>query len=428
MFTEEHPLLPTSNEQCDEDRKNSEAAIRWMLAATFVYMFPVALTIAVRPSLMLSASGNDTKKAAIFSSSVVASNALVAGITSPILGAWSDSKGRVPILKVCAAFEAVGLFGVIIFRSSLLGQFIFYQLVGFASSSVATLQAAIADVSIDPEQGHQAFARLNQVTGFAFFIGPVLGGYLSTLFSDIFPMLIAAISMSVAVPLFGYFLIETRRIGDEEDLPGHSRPRISITESLKTIRNLVFSNTALLFIFLSTVIEAVGDNGAYSILYMYTNERLKWSSEQVGLFVSVMGLQFLISQYTSARAAKLLGERCLIVIGYISLTAHYLIYTLASKSWIMWAGLPVGIPGLVANPISRAVISRQVEVSDQGKLQSSIFALTNLVMPISSMGCAVIFSAGTSFGFPGLVFVFIAGCSVMATVLANAAMIHPDLK
>jgi len=426
-------LNEVSNESIQNDRqseaetKRSKSAIRMMLVATFLYMFPVAITFAVRPSLMLTAANNDTKKAAIFSSLVDASNALIAGLTSPLLGTLSDAKGRVPILQMCAAIEAVGLFGITLFRNSLSGQFIFYQLLGFASSSTAMLQAAIADVSLDPEQSHGAFARLNQVTAIAFFIGPVLGGYIASVCSNVVPMLIAAISLGVAAPFFGAFLIETRVVSDQSESGEKTIPRISLRESFRTMSGLMTSNTALKLLIASYLVESLGENGAFGILFMYTNERLQWNADKVGLFISALGLQLFLTQEVSARTVKVFGERNVLIYGYLSLAVHYLFYALASSAWFMWSGLLVGIPGFISYPISTAVISRQVSMEMQGQLQGSLFSITNLVQPLSSMGCALIFYVGTSYGMPGLVFIFIAGCSLTATFLANAGMKHPHL-
>jgi len=101
-------------------------------------------------------------------------------ISSPILGAMSDQKGRKPLLKysliACALGYLLSAWGIWQMSLSLvlLGRIV----VGIGSGSAAVVGAVMADIS-KPETKAKNFGLLNMAYGFGFMVGPFLGGTLS---------------------------------------------------------------------------------------------------------------------------------------------------------------------------------------------------------------------------------------------------------
>jgi DHA1 family tetracycline resistance protein-like MFS transporter len=101
-------------------------------------------------------------------------------ISSPILGAMSDQKGRKPLLKYSLVGCAIGYFlsawGV--WEESLFLMLLGRIIVGIGSGSAAVVGAVMADIS-KPETKAKNFGLLNMAYGFGFMVGPFLGGALS---------------------------------------------------------------------------------------------------------------------------------------------------------------------------------------------------------------------------------------------------------
>lgn len=414
---------------CLDAREN---ALRRILAAEGIYIFAVALTISSRPALMLSATGNDTSRAAMFAGSVDAAQALACALTAPILGALSDVHGRVPILQLCAAVEAVALIGVALARRSLPGQFVSYMLIAISGASTVTFAAAIADLCPNPADATRAYAMFGAVLGGTFMVGPLVGGLIAGWFSPAAALIVSAAILAIAAPLFGYFLHETR-IPSLSAIESPPSVFLSLQSSLESplpkIRRSLTANRALTLFVAANVLSSLAESGLVSIMFMYVNERVGWGAPEVGAFLSATGLLLLLSQVLFApRLVRLFGERTVIVAGYVFGGIHFIVYGLARKPWMFWTGLILALPSFVSYPPQKAVLARQVEPHQQGELQGSLSALNSLVKPVSTLGCATMFTIGVSSGAPGVVFMVIAAVTFCAAGIAHLALSHPELK
>ncbi len=101
-------------------------------------------------------------------------------ISSPILGALSDQKGRKPVLKysllACAAGYLISAWGV--YQQSLLLILLGRIAVGLGAGTASVVSAVLADLS-KPEEKAKNFGLLNMAFGVGFIVGPFLGGMLS---------------------------------------------------------------------------------------------------------------------------------------------------------------------------------------------------------------------------------------------------------
>ncbi len=109
---------------------------------------------------------------------IVSAYALCAFLAAPVLGAASDRWGRRPILLLSLVGSAAGylVFGI---GGALWVLYLGRVIDGLTAGNISAIFAIVADTHAPSERG-RVYGLLGAVVGFAFMIGPVLGGLLGT--------------------------------------------------------------------------------------------------------------------------------------------------------------------------------------------------------------------------------------------------------
>lgn len=428
---EREPLLRKHEDEKIEAQPNDQrnSSLYRIIAAGGVYIFAVALTLSARPALILTASGGNNARATVFKGIVDILEALAGGVAAPILGSLADTHGRVPVVQICAALEAIALALIALSAHSLSGQFVGYLLISISASSSIIFAAAIADLCTEPTQATQAYAHFGGVLGAALLLGPTLGGAIAASISTVAPIWFASFIFVLCIPVFGYSVRETRVINVIDHPPSLAAVfRSSQWQNpLLAIRSTLFKNHALTLLIVANVLYSMAESAVMTVLFMYANLRVGWGAQQFGMFVSSLGLMLMVSQLLAPTLVKLLGERVIIVTGYLFAASHLIVFAMADRSWLIWFGLLMVLPSCISYPAQKAVLARQVDPEQQGQLQGSMSSINSLLKPIAILICASLFAATSSFA-PGAVFILASGVMFIAAIVVSMALLHPELK
>lgn len=132
-------------------------------------------------------------------------------MSSPILGAISDQKGRKPVLVATLIMTLLGyLLSVAAIGSK--GLFLLLAgrlIIGIASGNAAVANSVLADLSL-PDEKAKYYGLLHMSVGIGFTIGPFLGGKLSEI-SFLTPFLFAAALTFINLLLLIFLFSETHR-------------------------------------------------------------------------------------------------------------------------------------------------------------------------------------------------------------------------
>lgn len=333
---------------------------------------------------------------------LVASTATIFGVlTSPFMGALSDSIGRRPVILACIALNMVSLlmFG---WAGSLAFVFLSRAINGLGTSTTGTLQAYITDISTSENR-----ARNLGISGAAFGLGaiagPALGGGL--------------VHFGVSVPLFvsaglaGYNLL-TASLFLRETRPPQSRGPLEIQQLnlfiplSRLISAPVINRVALGFAAYNLAFAAFT-----SLLVLSLKDLFNWSPNQTsGIFV-VIGLTL-----TSVQVALIgglvrrWGEYAINRSGMALTAASILLIPVAkglplfAASLIVVSSLLLAVGAAFVLPTARSLVAGLVSPSEQGVTLGSLASLTGIASAIgpiaagwiydqSSVGCFV-FEAG----------------------------------
>jgi MFS transporter, DHA1 family, tetracycline resistance protein len=240
---------------------------------------------------------------------LVASYSICQFIASPILGGMSDKFGRRPLLIYSQLGSMAGfiLLGV---ANSLPILFLSRIIDGISGGNLTIAQAYIADVT-PPKERAGAMAIIGIGFGLGFVVGPPIGGVLATHFGYSAPAFVAAFFALCSTSLTTFYLKEHNHVRDENAKTGLNY-YLRVIEYLrdKDLRKLL-----LTFLFFALPFSLY-----VSMFSLFALTELKFSPEEVGLFLGFVGMLGVLWQGVVIRPlVRKIGEVFCLRMGLISM-------------------------------------------------------------------------------------------------------------
>ena len=164
------------------DAKATQAkpvGLNFILICVFIDMLGIGLAVPVLPVLVGEyVEGRDMQShwygilATVFG--------LCQFLCMPLLGALSDKIGRRPVMLYSMLGMAINFFSTAL-ATSLAMLFIGRVIGGMSSASMSVANAYASDVTT-PENRAKAFGKIGACFGLGFIFGPVIGGFLGSIF------------------------------------------------------------------------------------------------------------------------------------------------------------------------------------------------------------------------------------------------------
>jgi DHA1 family tetracycline resistance protein-like MFS transporter len=334
-------------------------------------------------------------------------------LSTPVHGALSDRFGRRPMLL--ASNIGLGLDYILMaLAPSLIWLFAGRIISGIASASISTSFAYIADVT-PSEQRSVKFGLLSAAIAIGFVLGPALGGVLGAIDPRL-PFWVAA-ALSLANALYGLFVLP-------ESLPPERRsPLIWRNANPLGSLRLLRSDPVLRGLASVNFIANLAFVALTSTFVLYTSYRFGWDEGAVGIALGVFGLSLVVVQMGFVRfLVKSVGERNLMLAGYLLGAAGFITMGLANNNMIAWASIPLSALWGLSGPTMQALMSRKVSASQQGALQGangSMVGIAQFIGPgIFTQTFAYFIGAGRGWNLPGMPYLFAAFLFVISAVLA----------
>jgi len=377
----------------------------------------LGIIIPVVPNLIRELTGGTLSEASMYGGWMLFAYAFMQFICAPIIGGLSDRYGRRPVLL--ASLFGFGVDYIFLaFAPTLAWLFLGRIIAGIMGASFTTGAAYIADVST-PETRAQNFGIIGAAFGLGFIIGPMLGGFLATFGSRV-PFMVSA-GLSLLNWLYGFFILpESLKPENRREFEWSRANPVNSLLNLKRYPVILGLVASLVMVYISA--HAVQSNWVY-----YTMEKFKWGPKMVGISLAVVGLVFAIVQGGLIRIIipKLGKERSVYVgLGFNAL--GFVLYALATQSWMMFAFTVVYCLGGIAGPALQGIISTQVPANEQGELQG---ALTSLMSVTSIIGPPLMTNTFSYFTnsqapvyLPGAPMLLGAVLTITATLLARTSL------
>jgi DHA1 family tetracycline resistance protein-like MFS transporter len=387
------------------------AAVAFILVTVIIDMLAFGMIIPVLPMLVQDFVGGNAAKAAGIYGLFGTAWALMQFIFTPVQGSLSDHFGRRAVILISCA--GLGLDFILMAVAPNLWWLLLGRVIsGITAASFSTAGAYIADIT-PPEKRAARFGLIGAAFGIGFVVGPALGGVLGSI-SPRLPFWASAV-MALTNVCWGLFVLP-------ESLPKEKRVPFSWKAANPVGAIKLLSSKPLLkglagSYFLMNLAHVV----LPSTTVLYMHYRYGWNTGEVGAVLAGVGVcAFVVQGFLVKPLVRLLHERRALVVGLTFGAAGFAIYGLAPTGPLFWIGVPVMSLWGIATPSMQAIMTQQVDPTQQGRLQgalSSLMGLASLVGPLLfTQTFATFISTRADWGLPGAPF-------LLASLLVFSAML-----
>lgn len=394
-------------------KSKKQAAVGFIFITVLLDVIGWGIIIPVVPNLIKELIQGDISEAAKYGGWLTFSYAITQFIFAPVIGNLSDKYGRRPVLLI-SLFSFSLDFLLLAFAPTIFWLFIGRILSGITGASFTTASAYIADVST-PENRAKNFGLMGAAFGLGFIIGPVVGGLLGQ-FGTRIPFIAAAILCMLNF-LYGYFILPESLDKDKRRPFELKRANpIGAFLHLKKYPNLIGLIVAIFILYVGS--HAVQSNWNYFTMYQFN-----WDEKMVGISLGIIGLLVGIVQGGLIRWINpKIGNVKSIYFGLGLYTIGMFLFAFATESWMMFVFLIPYCLGGIAGPALQAVVSEQVDPSEQGEIQGTLTSLMSASAIVGPPMMASVFYFFTHneapFIFPGAPFVLGGVLMLLSTILA----------
>jgi DHA1 family tetracycline resistance protein-like MFS transporter len=408
---------PTHTALSDTRRR---AAVAFIFVTVLLDMLAFGIIIPVLPHLIEQLAGGGIARAAWWVGVFSTVFAVVQFAFSPVQGALSDRFGRRPVILISNLGLAID-FVVLALAPTLWLLFVSRILLGMTAASFSTANAYIADIT-PKEKRAAAYGVLGGAFGLGFIMGPGLGGFLGDI-SLRLPFWVAA-GLALCNFLYGFFILP-------ESLPKARRtPRFELHSahplgSLKLLRRhpqVLGLGIVMFLVYLAHYV-------LQTTFVLYADYRYGWGPLAVGFVLMLVGAcDGSVQTFLTGRLTPRFGERRVLLAGMACGIGAFLLMGMAGRGWLFLAGIPLLALWSLAGPPIQAIMTHQVDPTEQGRLQGAITSLGSLAgifgpylfAPVLAFSIA----PGAPVHLPGLAFVLSAVLLAVGTVIAARVTAH----
>jgi DHA1 family tetracycline resistance protein-like MFS transporter len=316
-------------------------------------------------------------------------------IASPVLGHWSDSWGRRPVL-ILSLLGTVLSFVMLAIAHSLVMLFAARIVDGLSGGNITTARAYIGDIATD-ENRAKYFGFLGAAFGLGFIIGPGLSGLFAHI-SYTAPIWAAAAITVVATLLAWLWLPETvHRVHANAGSPWRALVELGSRADLRVLFAIDLLYWASFAVYQST-------------FALFGARRFGFDAAHTGYILAAFGVLGVIVQggMVGPIVARL-GEKRTLIIGLVITAISWTAASLAHSVPLFLITLVPSALGLgFCTPSLVSLVSGAAGKHEQGRVQGAAGALESLgraVGPVWGNGLLQALGEGSAYGSAALVLV-----------------------
>ncbi len=316
-------------------------------------------------------------------------------VASPLLGHWSDTWGRRPVLMFSLLGTVVS-FVMLALAHSLAMLFAARVVDGLSGGNITTARAYIGDIATD-ENRARYFGMLGAAFGLGFVIGPGLSGVFSHI-SYTAPIWAAAAITLIAMLLAWLWLPETvHRVHADAGSPWRALRELGTRANLRMLFAIDFLYWASFAVYQST-------------FALFGARRFGFDAAHIGYILAVFGVLGVVVQGALVGPiVKRIGEQRALVIGLVIAALSWAGSAMAYSVPLFLAMLVPSAFGLgFCTPSLVSLVSGAAGKHEQGRVQGAAGALESLgrtIGPVWGNGLLQAFGEGSAYGSAALVLV-----------------------
>lgn len=397
--------------------KPRRAAFIFIFITLTLDMLALGIIVPVLPRLIVEFRGGDEASAAHWVGLFGTLWAVFQFIAMPLIGAYSDTIGRRPVVLL-SNFGQAADYVFMALAPSLWWLLVGRLISGATSASISTAFAYVADVT-EPDKRAGAFGALSAAFGLGFVVGPAL----AALTGDIDPRLPFWIAAALCAlnGCYGLFVLP-------ELLPRERRALFSWRKANPVgAFALLRSQPQLLGLAAVKYLNDLARVVFPATFVLFAMHLYQWDTSEIGWTLALVGVSGAVVQAgLVGRIVKAIGEERALLFGLVLGVVGFVLYAVSSEPWMLLASIPIAAFWGIAGPAGQALMSRRVSASEQGRLQGALSALTGIAgmtgPTLFTSVFAYFIATGAPTHIPGAAF-FTAGlCVALSIPFAIGAM------
>lgn len=285
-------------------------------------------------------------------------------IGAPIMGTWSDNRGRRKILLYSLWLTLFGyaLPIVGIMRSEIGWVFLGRLISGFASSTQSLAQSAVADMS-DGQQKATYFAVISVAMTLSILLGPPIGSFLSDknvslLFNEKTPFYVA-LALVFSALLLMRFYSDKNQIKNEEFHLTMKNFGVAFFEAIST--------NHLKKLFILFFLSQLGWSFFYQDIILYLTQKFNFTLNASSLFMAYTG----ICMAVGLALYKYLIRHCLLqtvlLWSFVACSLSFIAWGITANSFLLYfVVIPASLGAGLTQPTIMTLLSDAVRPEKQG--------------------------------------------------------------
>jgi len=346
------------------------AALVFIFITVLIDILAFGLIIPVLPHLIQHFLDGDVSQAAIWYGWFSTAYMLMQFFFTPVQGALSDWLGRRPV--ILASNLGLGLDFILMATVNTLPLLFIGRIIsGITAASFSTANAYVADVT-PPAKRAQAFGMIGMAFGIGFVVAPAIGGFLGEI--NVRLPFWAAVVMCLTNFLYGVFVLP-ESLPKEKRTPHFDWAHANPFGALKLLRRYPQVLGLIGVLFLMALAHMVYP----TTFVLYADYRFGWGPQMVGYTLAAVGvLAAIVQGGLIKKIVAALGERRTLLLGLGCGTLGFMLYGLAPSGPWFWAAMPIAALWGIAQPAAQAIMTRQVDPTEQGRLQGAVASLSSV--------------------------------------------------
>ncbi len=397
------------------------AALGFIYAAMMMNTISMGIIVPVFPVLVKSLTGQGDAGAAQIMGVFGAVWAMMQLTFAPIFGNLSDRFGRRPVLLV-SMFGLAFDYMIMALAPNIIWLFVGRLISGITASSGSAAGAYVADIST-PDTRARNFGRFQGWANAGILVGPALAGLFIS-WGPRAPFWVAS-GLALANGLYGLFFVP-ESLSHDRRMPFHWKRANPVGAGA-----LLISKKGLLGMAAILFVAQFSSSSFNSVFQFYTHYRYGFGPVQVSLLLIALGGAGIVMQmFVSGWASRTLGERVSVILGMVLSVVGFACLGLAPTATLFWLALGPVMLSNVAFPSLMSLLSKRVDVDQQGQLQGALAILFGLSQLIGPLTYTNIFAWSVrqvgAWHLPGLTMFVGAGLFVVGVGLALRYAREPD--
>jgi len=309
---------------------------------------------------------------------------LLSFLSAPLIGALSDIWGRKFFLLVTVFFTCAP---IPLMMVNSWWYFAMLSISGIFAVTFSVVFAYVADVTDESERS-AAYGLVSATFAASLVTSPGLGAYLEQAYSEE-----VVVACATAIAMLDVFFI---MVAVPESLPDKCKPAtralsLELVDPFASLRKMWKESTILMLcitVFLSYLPEA----GQYSCFFVYLRLVMKFSKEEVAMFIAAIGILSVVAQTgLLTLLMKTVGPKHTIMVGLLFEMLQLMWYGFGSQTWMMWAAGVLASVSSITYPAISAFASMQADAEKQGAVQGMVTGMRGLCTGLGPAMYGVIF-------------------------------------